>query len=92
MIALEKLRNQLLVSKTAVYEKLQRVEPQTVRKLVRHSYRQVVELWRECGGLPQHEVAGYEQRIRDGNPLSATEHRLIEIRLQTTAPLPGSIP
>ena len=33
--AFEKMRDQLLVSKTAVYEKLQRVEPQTVRELVR---------------------------------------------------------
>jgi hypothetical protein len=87
--AFEKMRDQLLVSKTAVYEKLQRVEPQTVRELVRHSYRQVVELWRECGGLPHHEVAGYEQRILDGNHLSATEHRLLETRSQTAAPLPG---
>ena len=87
--AFEKMRDQLLVSKTAVYEKLQRVEPQTVRELVRHSYRQVVELWRECGGLPQHEVSGYEQRILDGNHLSATEHRLAETRSQTAAPLPG---
>ena len=87
--AFEKMRDQLLVSKTAVYEKLQRVEPQTVRELVRHSYRQVVELWHECGGLPHHEVTGYEQRILDGNHLSATEHRLTETRSQTAAPLPG---
>ena len=46
------MRDQLLVSKTAVPEKQQRDESQTVR----HSYRQVVELWCECGGLPQHEA------------------------------------
>ena len=52
--AFEKMRDQLLVSKTAVSEKLQRVEPQAVRELVRNSYRQIVELWHECGGLPHH--------------------------------------
>ena len=87
--AYEKMKDELLVSKTAVYEKLQRIEPQTVRELVRYSYQRVVEVRREFGGVPQHELAGYDERILDGNHFSGTEHRLKETRSQTAAPLPG---
>lgn len=82
-------REQLGVSKTAMYEKLQRVEPQTTQALVRHAYRQVVEVRRSLGSAPRHAVPGYFVRILDGNHLSGTEHRLKETRLMTAAPLPG---
>lgn len=87
--AFEKMKELLLVSKTAVYEKLQRVEPQTIRELVRASYRQVVEVRRAFGGVPPHELVGYDEWILDGNHLSGTEHRLSETRSQTASPLPG---
>lgn len=37
--AFEKMRDKLLVFKTAVSENRQRIEPQPVRELVRHSYQ-----------------------------------------------------
>ena len=85
----KKMQERLGVSKTAVYEKLQRVEPQTTRELVRYSYQQVVETQRELGGIPRHDLKGYQTRILDGNHLSGTEHRLKETRTMTAAPLPG---
>ena len=71
-----KFEKQLLVSKTAMYEKLQRVEPPTSQALVRHAYRQVVEVRRALGSVPRHRLSGYVMRILDGNHLSGTDHRL----------------
>lgn len=84
-----KFEKQLLVSKTAMYEKLQRVEPPTSQALVRHAYRQVVEVRRALGSVPRHRLSGYVMRILDGNHLSGTDHRLKETRAITAAPLPG---
>jgi hypothetical protein len=85
----KKMRQQLGVSLTAVYEKLQRVELPIVQQLVRHSYQQAVAVCREVGCVAQHDVTGYSTRILDGNWLSASEHRLRETRTSTAAPLPG---
>ena len=49
----------------------------------------MVEVRREFGGVPQHELAGYDKRILDGNHFSGTEHRLQETRSQTAAPWRG---
>lgn len=85
----KKLQQQLGVSLTAVYEKLQRVELPVVQQLVRHSYQQAVAVCREVGCVAQHDLPGYSTRILDGNWLSASEHRLTETRRSTAAPLPG---
>lgn len=85
----KKMKEQLGVSITAVYEKLQRVELPVVQQLVRHSYQQTVGICREVGCVARNDVAGYTTRILDGNWLSGTEHRLEETRRSTAAPLPG---
>lgn len=84
-----KMKEQLGVSITAVYEKLQRVELPLVRQLVRQSYRNTVEICKEIGCVAQNDLPGYTTRILDGNWLSGTEHRLEETRRCTAAPLPG---
>ena len=85
----KKFANRLGVALNSVYEKPQRVEPETSRKLVRASYHQVVQARCDQGGVAQHEVPGYTTRILDGNHLSKTEHRLAETRDVQAAPLPG---
>jgi hypothetical protein len=84
-----KMEDQLGVSITAVYEKLQRVEQTVVQQLVRQSYRQTVEICKEIGCVAHNDLPGYTTRILDGNWLSGTEHRLEETRRSTAAPLPG---
>lgn len=75
---------------TAVYNKLDRVEPKISQALVRHSYKRVVEIRKGLGGgNRKNEVAGYRTRIFAGNHLAKTEHRLAETRDITAAPLPG---
>ena len=87
--AYRKMKDRLGVSIQATYGKLERVEPGLSQALVRHSYQQVVEVRQTLGGIPRHDIAGYESQYLDGNHLSGTEHRLKETRDITAAPLPG---
>lgn len=85
----KKMKEQLGVSVTAVYEKLQRVELPIVQELLRQSYQQTVETCKAVGCVAHNDLPGYTTRILDGNWLSGTEHRLKETRTSTAAPLPG---
>lgn len=85
----KKMKEQLAVSVTAVYEKLQRVELPIVQELVRRSYQQTVQACKQIGYVANNDLPGYSTRILDGNWLSGTEHRLSETRTSTAAPLPG---
>lgn len=87
--AYRKMFDRLDVSVTSIYNKLQRIEPQTSQALVRHAYREAVAVCREIGGVPRHDVPGYATRILDGNHLGKTEHRLKETRNLVAGPLPG---
>jgi len=85
----KKMKEQLGVSITAVYEKLQRVEPSVTEQLVRQSYEQTVAICNDIGCVARNDLPGYSTRILDGNWLAGTEHRLKETRTSTAAPLPG---
>lgn len=85
----KKMKERLGVSITAVYEKLQRVEPGVVQELVRQSYQRTVEMCKRVGCVAHNDLPGYRTRILDGNWLSGTDHRLKETRESTAAPLPG---
>lgn len=87
--AYKKLFESIEVSTTALYNKLQRIEPQTSRGLVVHSYEQIVAINRQIGSLASHDVPGYRTRVLDGNHLCNTEHRLAETRRLAPGPLPG---
>lgn len=85
----KKFAERLGSSCTALYNKLQRIEPQTSRALVQHSYHSTVEIQKALGGVERHDVPGYQTRILDGNHLGKTEHRLKETRDLVAGPLPG---
>src|SRR3954454_22732712 len=55
------------VSLTALYNKLQRIEPGVAAELVRHSARQLQPLIREVGGTLPEPVPGYPMHVLDGN-------------------------
>lgn len=79
------------VSDQAVYDKLNRVELGVSAELVRDSARQSAPVIRAlCAPLPP-LLKGYRTRILDGNHLSASEHRIKELRGTWAAPLPGKI-
>ncbi len=86
--AYKRMREEIGVSVNALYGKLDRTEPALSQAVVRHSYREL------CAAAPPPSepiMAGYQVKILDGNHLAATEHRLLETRDSTAAPLPGKM-
>lgn len=79
----------ITVSLTAVYDKLQGIEPQVSAALVDHVDQQLQPLIRELGGALPELIPGFPMNVLDGNALAATEHRLLETRANSAAPLPG---
>ena len=87
--ALEK--NDATVSLTAIYNKLDRVESAVSAALVRDAAGQTAPAIDSLDARLQPWLPGYRCRILDGNHLSATEHRIEELRTTWAAPLPGKI-
>ncbi|MDJ0568662.1 MAG: IS4 family transposase [Pleurocapsa sp. MO_192.B19] len=77
------------VSKTAVYDKLNRLEPSVSKALVKSTAIDLATILHQLGGEQPELLPGYRVKILDGNGLGATEHRL-EVLLNTpSGPLPG---
>ena len=87
--AYRKRRHNLEVSDQAVYDKLDGMELGLSAALVKESAQQAEEIINELGARRDPWLPGYNVRILDGNHLSATEHRLEELRTTSAAPLPG---
>ena len=77
------------VSKVALYDKINGLEPKVAQALVRYSSEQVSEIKREFRQGNQSILAGYEVRIVDGNHIGGTEHRLKVLREESAGALPG---
>lgn len=89
--AYKKLKDEIGVSLTATYTKLERIELRLSQELVRHSYQQLTNVGHHLRAAEPSPVAGFKPKILDGNHLAATEHRLKETRHSTAAPLPGKL-
>lgn len=87
--AYKKMEKELDVSSNAVYLKLERMELGLSQAIVRYSYQQLKEVSNHLHIYDDSPVPGYTPKILDGNHLAATEHRLLETRNSTAAPLPG---
>jgi hypothetical protein len=81
----------LSVSFKSVYNKLNAMELAISAALVHDSAIQAQSLLRSMGALEPSGLPGYRLRILDGNGLSATEHRIEELRTLWDAPLPGKV-
>jgi len=79
------------VSDQAVYDKLNHVELGVSAELVRDSARQVASAIGALRAKLPPLLKGYRTKILDGNHLSATEHRIKELRTTWAAPLPGKL-
>jgi hypothetical protein len=77
------------VSKVALYDKLNGLEPGISQALVRYSHEQLGAVRQEFSGADKTLLAGYPVRIIDGNHLASTEHRLKVLREEPAGPLPG---
>jgi IS4 transposase len=81
----------LKVSDQAVYNKLDGMELGLSAALVRDSAQQATPVIDKLKARREPWLPGYQMRILDGNHLSATEHRIEELRTTWAAPLPGKV-
>jgi IS4 transposase len=77
------------VSTTALYNKLDRVEPGVAAALVRDSAALAEPVVKALRASQPRWLPGYQIKVLDGNHLSSTEHRLKALRGTWAAPLPG---
>ncbi len=77
------------VSKTAVYDKLNRLEPSVSKALVKSTAIDLATILHQLGIEQPELLPGYRVKILDGNGLGATEHRLSVLRHTRAGPLPG---
>ena len=89
--AYQKQQRRFAVSRRALYDKINLVEPCVIRELVRQTAQRLGPVVRglQRGGGRKSLLPGFAVRILDGNHLAATEHRLKELREIAAGPLPG---
>ena len=77
------------VSKSAVYDKLNRLEPNVSKAVVKSTALELTTIMEQLGAARTELLPGYRVKILDGNGLGATEHRLKVLRHNSSAALPG---
>ena len=77
------------VSPTALYNQLDRVEPEVSAALGHDSAALAEPVVKALRASHPRWIPGYQMKGLDGNHLSATEHRLQALRGTWAAPLPG---
>lgn len=91
--AYQKQRQRFSVSRRALYDKINLVEPRVTRELIVQSAGRLAPVARRLQKRTnaQRLLPGFPVRILDGNHLAATEHRLGELREIAAGPLPGQV-
>jgi len=79
----------LSVTRQALYDKLKHIELPVSSALVRHSDAELRPALKAMGIRPRPLLPGYRVRVLDGNHLSGTDHRILELRRYRAAALPG---
>jgi IS4 transposase len=82
-------KEQFTVSVASVYNKLNGVETEVSRQLVRQTGVRMIEVVKRLTPRRVLLLRGYRTKIVDGNHLAATEHRIDELRFIGSGPLPG---
>jgi hypothetical protein len=82
-------KEEIGVSTTALYNKLDRVATVVAAALVRDAARRATPAIQAVGASHPRGVPGYTPKSLDGHPLGSTEHRLQDWRDSWAAPLPG---
>lgn len=77
------------VTAKAIYDKLQRTEPQISRAVLADTAQRMSVIVNHIGGALPDLLPGYHVKILDGNHLRRTERRIAELRELNAAPLPG---
>lgn len=87
--AYQSQKEQMNVSVTSVYNKLNGMETNVSAELVRETGASMEAIIRHLKGNLPDLLPGYRIKILDGNALAASEHRLKSLRDCNSAPLPG---
>ena len=82
-------KEQIGVSITSVYNKLNGIETHTSAELVRYAAGQVSPIIEKLQGKCVAPLAGYRIKLLDGNCIEKSEHRIKELRSLAAGPLPG---
>ena len=82
-------REEMPVTRQAVYDKLKRLELPIAAGLVEYAGRELGSSLRQMPTPPLPLLPGYWVRVLAGNHLAGTEHRLLELRRYRAAALPG---
>ena len=77
------------VSITSLYNKLNGIEAHTSAELTRYAAGQIQPLIEQLGGGQKPLIPGFRIKILDGNCIASTEHRLKELRPIAAGALPG---
>ncbi|MCL2711293.1 MAG: IS4 family transposase [Planctomycetaceae bacterium] len=77
------------VSISALYNKVNGLETGISRELVRDSFKNLAPVVAQLKATHPPLLPGFRTFMLDGNHFAATERRLKELRTQTAAPLPG---
>lgn len=77
------------VSITSLYNKLNGIEATTSAELVRYAAGQMQPLIEQLGGGQKPLIPGFRVKLLDGNCIAATEHRIKELRSLAAGALPG---
>lgn len=87
--AYQSSRQDICVSITSIYNKLNGIEPDTSAQLVRYAARQVEPIIRKLGGTRHVPLPGLQVKLLDGNCIEKSHHRIKELRSLSAGPLPG---
>ena len=89
--AYQKQRDRFQVSRRALYNKINLIEPAVTRQLVVETAKRLQPVVRSMRRKLGHQelLPGFRVRILDGNHLAATDHRIKELRDVAAGPLPG---
>jgi IS4 transposase len=82
-------KEDICVSITSIYNKLNGIEPHTSAQLVRYATEQVEPIMEKLGGKIRSPLPGKRIKLLDGNCIEKSQHRLKELRSIAAGPLPG---
>ena len=82
-------KEDICVSITSVYNKLNGIEVNTSAELVRYAARELEGIINKLGGAKAPILLGRRVKLLDGNCIEASEHRIAELRLLAAGALPG---
>jgi IS4 transposase len=82
-------KEEIGVSITSIYNKLNGIEPSTSAQLVRYANAQVEPIIKKLCGTKRPLLPGKRIKLLDGNCIKKSQHRLKEMRTIAAGPLPG---